>query len=438
MGCGGYAQRLTDVHQRIDRADVSGALGAIDGLVGRAEAGRSPEKHDLPLLLLERAALLQAAGDHAGAVADLMAADQMMELVDLTPDGMAAAARYLWSDDLALYRPPIYEKLMVNLLAMSSFLHMGRTNSARVEARRARVLIEYFQSTEMADHPMIGTANYLIGIASELAGDQGSAVQFYRDAWRVGQPPGLAEALVRTAHRTPQANSPEVREARQRLGLGDSDPPPALTEEIIVIAYTGLAPRKRAERFPVGMVYAWLATSGLSPDQQGQYNRIMADGLLTWVNFPVLEQVPNRIGGVTASVGSQRVSLARVADIESFALSEWERQRGNIAAAAITRAITRVVAREATRAGGRAAGLDDALFPGASWLLGAAVQGTMQGMDRPDTRGWTTLPAHIHVGRIPVSAGEHTVTVQPMGGRVLSQTVTVPSGGRRVVVLRHL
>ncbi|TVR03768.1 MAG: hypothetical protein EA398_03955 [Deltaproteobacteria bacterium] len=440
--CGGYAQRMASVHDRVDRADVSGALGTIDQLVGRAEDGRSPEKHDLPLLLLERGALLQAAGNHDAAVQDFTAADQMMEMLDLTPDGFSAAARYLFSDDLTLYRPPVYEKLMINLLAMSSFLHLGRTSSARVEARRARVLIEFFQSTEFADHPMIGAANYLIGVASEVAGDRSSALLFYRDAWRVAPAPGLAESLVRLSHGTPQARSAEVLEARQHLGLGPDDPPPAAREEIIVLGFSGLAPRRQAERFPVGVVYAWIATGdgvALTSEQQAQYNRIMADGLLTWVNYPILTRVENRVRGFDVSASGHSGALDHLADIESFALEEWDRQKGGIAAAAITRAITRVVAREAVRAGGRAAGVDDALFPGASWLIGAAVQGGMQAADRPDTRGWTTLPAHIHVGRIPVTPGEHTVRVQPRGASGAREfTVTVPEGGQRVIVLRTL
>lgn len=440
--CASYAARMESAMNRVQAADYEGAFEVVDRLVQRAEEGRRPEKFDLPLLLLERASIAQLLGDHERALADLRGADEMLELLDLTPDGFATTARYLWSDDLTLYRPPIYEKLLVNLMAMASYLHLGRVNSAVVEARRARVLIDFFRQGELDDHPMIGAALYLSAIAFELNGETESAMRMYAEAWRRGQAPGLAESIARLGPQVRRIAPAVYDEAVAQVGdLEEGD------AEIIVLLFAGLGPRRVPEYFPIGAVYAWVATSGWQPmtaDDHRRYNEIVAKGLLSWINFPVLERFnnPSRSYQVLArdSGGAlRRSAVPVVADIESFALAEWESQRGAIAAAAITRAITRIVAREVTEGVARGAGLDDRLFPGASLIAGLLVQGAMQASDRPDTRNWTTLPATVRVARMRVPAGRHNVEVVPLsaGARGAYQ-VDVPAGGQRVVTLRAI
>lgn len=443
--CGGYSQRLAEVRMDVQTGNVEGAVDRVTELVLTGEAGENPEAFDLPLLLLERGALQQALQRHREAVADFTQADPMLETLDLSSDGVGNAATYLWSESKSLYRPPVYEKLMVNAMALSSYLALGEYGSARVEARRIGVLVDYFETTELGDHPMLGAAAYLAGLAMELGGERESALRFYIDAYARADAPGLAEAVARLGMRSTLRGNPQVVRARESLGLeADDDPPEGAAQEAVIIAWSGLAPRREPQRFPIGAVIAWYrvnTTYVMTDAQQASLNRAVAEDLLTWINFPVLVVTRNTVGRISVDVDGRTVDAPRVADLESFAIAQWEQDRPGIAFAAITRALTRIVAREGVQAIGRAADSGNGVGQAVGFLAGLAAQGAMQAADQPDTRTWTFMPAYLHVTRVPVSAGTHTLTVRGAGkGAWAGQQVTidVPEGGAGVATVRFL
>jgi uncharacterized protein len=435
-GCGGYAVRLESVRLNVENDNLPEAAAAIDTLIAAAEAGESPQDRDLPLLLLERAAIRQAMQGHDGAVADLTGADPMLEVLDLSPDRAGDAATYLFSENRTLYRPPVYEKLMVNVMACSSFLAMGRGSSAMVEARRIGTLLDYFEQTELVDHPMLGAAAYVAGMAMEFGDDSATALRFYLDAYRRGDAPGLAHAVARTAWGTRFNDDPDVLRAREALGLDANEAPrPAPDDELVTLVFSGLAPYRAPERIPVGIVFAWMRANvayELGADDAA-YGRIVAEGLLTWVNFPVLVQQQNPYRRFDVQSGGITASARQVADIESFALQQWELDRPGVAWSAITRAITRVLAREAIQAAGRAAGGAGQTI---GFIAGLAAQGAMQAADTPDTRTWTLMPASLWVARQPRVDGADRVTVTARGVGVGEQQVLDLTGARPGRVVR--
>lgn len=440
FGCGGYSMRLEEVRLDVQANRLTEAEERLEPLVLAGEAGEKPEQRDLPLLLLERAAIRQALQDHQGAVADLTQADAMLEVLDLSPDRAGEAATYLWSESSSLYRPPVYEKLMVNVMACSSYLAMNQRSSAMVEARRIGVLLDYFENTPLNHHPMLGAAAYVAGLAMELGGDRSGALRFYLAAWRRSDAPGLARSVAWAADGTRFETDPDVTRAREAVGLaeGDAAPGRADSEELVTIVYAGLAPYREAERFPIGMVFAWMRANiayelGAS---EAAYNRIIAEGLLTWINFPVLVEQPNPFHRFDVEAGAHTARATRVANIEAFALRQWAADRAGIAWAAITRAITRVLAREAIQATGRAAGgAGEAI----GFIAGLAAQGAMQAADKPDTRTWTFMPASVWVARQPVDPGLQRVRVTAHGsGQAASQMLEadVAEGATAVRVVR--
>lgn len=442
VGCGGYAVRMEEVRTSLQSDDYGRALTAIDDLIVTAESGQKPEANDLPLLLLERASLLQAMHDHVAATADLMHADGMLEALDLTPDRIGNAAEYLWSGSASLYRPPLYEKLMVNVSALSSYLAVGDLSSARVEARRIGVLVDYFATTDVAGHPMIGAANFMAGLAMELGGESGEALRFYLAAWAVGDAPGLPEAIARLAENSPLAGNPEVQRAREAIGLGPGDPAPVGNDsEVVAIVLHGRAPYRLPEYIPIGLVVTWFRANSayaLSGDQEAAMARGIAEDLLTWINFPTLVVADNRIAKIDVYADGVAFDAARIANIEAFALEQWERDRPGIAFAAIIRALVRVAAREAVQAVGNAAGGAGQTI---GFLAGLATQGAMQAADTPDTRVWTLMPAYVSIARFAAAPGAHTVVIEGAGSNYSERVelpVVVPQGGAGIVTARLL
>ncbi|MFT6627803.1 MAG: hypothetical protein ACJA1R_001062 [Flavobacteriales bacterium] len=437
--CGGYSTRIADARLGAQRGDLEHSLEVLDGLVANGQEGEKPEERDLPLLLLERAAVRQAAQDHQGATADFADADGMLEVLDLSPDRAGNAATYLWSESRTLYRPPVYEKLMVNVTALGSYLAAGNGSGAMVEARRINTLLEYFDTTSLGSHPITGAAAYMAGLAMELGGDEAAAAYLYRRACAANGGPGLAAALTRMAAYTPalRADADVVR-AREALELKPTDELADGEGEVITIVFSGMAPYREPERIPIGIAFAWMRANAayeMGSANQATYNRIAAEGLLTWINFPTLRVQDNPLRRFDVSVGGRQTSAQRVANVEGFALREWERNRAGIAFAAITRAIVRVVARETVQAVGNAAG---GAGETVGFIAGLVAQGAMQAADVPDTRTWTMMPAYVWVSRMRVAAGEHDVVVRGTGGGVAEQVVSVDvrEGGTRVVTVR--
>jgi tetratricopeptide (TPR) repeat protein len=445
-GCAGYARRLEGARTSVYGGDYEAALSTVDALVLGGESGRRSQANDLPLLLLERASLYQALGMHEQAVADFAEADGMLETLDLTPDTIGDVAEYLYSGSASLYRAPIYEKLMINVSALASYLAMNDLQGARVEVRRIEVIADYFAQRERTEsHPALASAWYMAGIASELVGDRQSALRFYLDAWQIEALPGLAESLVRMAENTPFASNEAVLRARQSLGLRPDDAAPARPEgEIISIVMTGLPPIRQAVNLPIGLAVAAIradASYGLSAEQESRLARAMAEDILTFVNFPELVLHANPINSVGVVIDGRTASAGLMADVERFAVAEWERQRPAIAVAAITRALLRIGARELIQGATRAADSGNGVAQTIGFIASLAAQGAMTAADRPDTRTWTFMPAYIWMERRAVTPGDHAVTLighNNVLDRSANMTVTVPASGAGIAVARFL
>jgi hypothetical protein len=445
-GCAGYARRLEGARTAVYGGDYEAALGTVDALVVSGESGRRAHENDLPLLLLERASLYQALGLHERAVADFAEADAMLETLELTPDKIGEVAEYLYSGSASLYRAPIYEKLMVNVSALASYLAMNDISGARVEVRRIEVIADYFAQRERTEnHPALASAWYIAGIASEMAGDRQSALRFYLDAWQINAIPGLAESLVRMAENTPFASNEAVLRARESLGLGPNDPVPGRPEgEIVSIVMTGLPPVRRGVNLPIGVAIATIradATYNLSAEEESRLARAMAEDILTFVNFPEMVLHANPIESVRVTIDGRGGAADLVADVERFAVEEWERQRPAIAFAAVTRALVRIGARELIQGATRVADSGNGVAQTIGFIASLAAQGAMTAADRPDTRTWTFMPAYIWIERRAVAPGDHDVLIvgqSDVRDRTATLSVTVPQNGTGVAVARFL
>jgi uncharacterized protein len=441
-GCsGGYAERTAGFREAVARHDLERARLEIDALVTEAAAGSALET-EYPLLLLERSTVALATLDYDLVIGDLNVADPLLEILDLSPANAEQVGQYLWSDDVGLYRAPAYEKLMVNLVKLACYLTLGDLSGARVEARRLDVLVSYYDGTELADHPVLATAYHLAGLAMELSGEDDRALRFYLDAWRREPLTPLAEAIVRLAPRSSLGRRGEVREAREQLGLGEDDVLERPAQEVVVLVFSGLAPRREAARFPLGLVWGWVTDGGLhlSPAYKEPWERIRAEQLLTWINFPVL--VPQSLGLPQVQVASSLAAVAAepLADFGRFAVAQWEQERSTVALAAITRAIVRILAREGVQALGDVA-TDSEEGRAAFYVASLLLQAGMQAADVPDTRTWSTMADHLLLARVPVPAGPQVLEVSaggPAGTRVHALELDVPAGGTRVVALRVL
>lgn len=484
MGCAGHAHRTADARKALDEGRPRKALALLNEALGVERGDELPAdtSGDNALLILDRSMVLMQLGEHALSSRDLQLADKQIELLDLSRTTADDIGRYIYSDDTGPYMAPAYEKLMINTMNMVNYLVRGNLQGARVEARRLAVLQKYLASHEAPDVSLTGAGSYLAGFIFEKSDRPQEALRYYDEALQYGTYESLGPVVDRLAGRAsyrsprlraimsaapatghsgqprPENSAAFVVENATASKTGESaasstdtivdeldilpapDPtpdtghqpkvalrPPDIGELLIVVSY-GRVPAKHAERVPIGLALTWSA-SHMSPSQSSQANRLAAQGLVTWVNYPELGKPRGRFSIPTVTVNGypQPVEGLLAVDLESK--KAWEEVRGAIVGAAITRTLARLVAGEAVRqaSGEGALGL----------LLSLGTQATLSAADTPDTRSWSTLPARIAFARVPLAPGTHHVDVSVRGVRQ-RKPVTMQPGGWAVLNLTVL
>ena len=448
-GCATYNEAVTGA-----KRDVAG--GRPDAAVGRLnEAMGTTKRQELPsklsgrntLILLERATVLQALGEYRLAARDMMLADQQLDWLDLGAQGKAKVGKYLYSGTSVKYRAPPYERLMLNTLNMLNFLALGDWEDAKVEARRFRIIEHFFVDKE--DSTLLPGAlafgNYLGGVSFEAAGDYQEAAKYYARAWRHGiRTERLGERLGRLIQMT-ASNYESLVPGKPDPGSRPPSPagsPPSWSTyrdkfvdgEILAVVQTGLAPYKEGKRYPVARALTIAGASShasyrLEDDQRQQAQELAVSGALKWVNFPMLTEAqlpPDR--NISVQFGERQTPINLGVDVERQVEHGWDKIKGELMVAAITRMLTRAVAGKAAKEGVAEASESSLLGMAAQ----VAVEGGMAAADTPDTRSWSMLPARIRFSRVHSKPGSQPVRVS-VDGKTAQKSVEVRESGPTVV-----
>lgn len=393
VGCGrDYTSRMNNVLAAMDQGDTHTALDEINALIDRGEKNKKPERNSLTLLMLERGTIELASGNLDRAAEDFSQADQMLEILDLTPQGARKVAAAMFSGNSVVYHAPLYEKLMVNMVSLATYLANGKTSSAAVEARRLMVLIQYFNDAGYEAHPALSLAYSLAGYALAGVGEANTARKLYESAIAID-------------------DSPFAKESLRRLRGGKSD---GGKESAVVLVLSGQGPLRVPKAIPIGVMMGWLTSDfPLSSNETKILGDFSAEQMLSVIRFPVMERSDVRYSQwvVRTNAGGQRI-LSLASDTNQFAEEQWREMRPAIAMNAITRWLTRHIAQTALGKTGEAVG---GVGGGILRLAGLATKGAMMAADIPDTRAWNTIPGALHIGYVPIEAGASTVSVLGSG-----------------------
>ena len=426
-GCAGHDAKTLAARNALDAGDPRGALKALNVELKVDSEKDLPAKvaGDNSLLLLDRAMVLQELDKYPLSSRDLEVSDKQIEILDLSANTGADIGRYLYSDDVGPYKAPVYEKLMINTVNMMNYLARSDLNGARIEARRLAVMQKFSRDTGDAAAGLLGPGSYLAGFVFEKSGKPDDALRYYDDALAYGSYQTLADPIRRLSQESGYS-SPRIKELLANSPASGGAAASDQDAELLVIVNYGRVPAKFSKRIPIGLALTY--ASGFMADT-AQANRLAAQGLVTWVNYPELGKARGTYGSPTFTIDNHPAELEGIVAVDREAQRAWDKGKGAIIASAITRAVTRFLAGETTDkvAGGGLLGA----------VLSLGTQATLTAADTPDTRNWSTLPARIAFGRVRVPAGSHSVTLTAAGGRK-QQTLTLTPGGWGVVVLTAL
>ncbi len=445
--CAGHSAHTKDARAALDRGSPGKALELYNKLLEVDSEKDLPKETggDNALLLLDRAMVLQQLENNELSARDLETADKQVEVLDFSRSTADEIGRYLFSDDAGPYKSPPYEKLMINTMNMINYLARGDLNGARIEARRFTVMQKYLKDNESPGTELMGPGSYLAGFTFEKSGEAQSAMRYYDEALAAGEFPTLESTIVelstRASYRTPRITA--ILEKAGNAPAPSSDPPSggssadgappadeaAVVEdaEVLVIVSFGRVPAKIAKRVPIGLALTY-ASGAISPADRAKANRLAAQGLVTWVNYPELEK-PKRYTGIPEFAVDQHDHRLDGVAVDKLTVAAYNESKGPIIASAITRMISRVIAGEAAnKAGGEG---------GVGLLLSLATQATLTAADTPDTRSWATLPGRIALGRVKVPSGKHEIRIAARG-KTLNRSLDLKPGGWAVVNLTIL
>lgn len=435
QGCASHSERMLPVRSALDRGDPRGAIALLDkemGVQTPADLPKDLGSSDNALFVLDRGSIQQSVAAFDRSKVDFEAADKAIDMLDLAHDAKDTIGEYVFSGSSGKYQAPPYEKLLVNTLDMLNYLELKDLNGARVEARRLAVMQRYIaDDLKENDNAVLGLGGFLAGYTFEKSESYDEALRWYDQALPFTGFHSLQDPVRRllplSHYRTPRLSELE--------GASDgSAPAPAPSDgndgEIVFVVGYGRVPHKIAQRIPIGLALTMMS-GALSPGNVEQANRLAAQGLVTWVNYPTLG--PER-GGYTIPacvLDGRYVQLEEAVNVTDQVRVEWKKIEGKIIVSAITRMISRLAIGSVA---GAVAGQKNGLI---GTLVSLGAQATLTALDTPDTRSWETLPARVAIARVRVAAGQHTIHLDARGVR-RDATITVDKGGWSVVSLMAL
>jgi len=431
-GCASHSERMLPVRTALDEGQPREAIRLLDEQMDLKTDADLPADidSDKSLFVLDRGTIEQSVARFDYSKRDLEAADKAVDMLDLAHDAKDTIGEYVFSGSSGKYRAPPYEKLLVNTLDMLNYLEQRDLNGARVEARRLAVMQKYVaDDLHERDSAILGLGGFLGGFTYEKSDNADEALRWYDEALEFAGYRALRDP-VRVLLQRGQYRSPRLEELGRATdgAVAKSLDETGEGEVVFVVGY-GRVPHKIAQRIPIGLALTFSADA-LAPTDVAAANRIAAQGLVTWVNFPSLGPEQGGYATPACVLDGKYVMLEEAVDVTRAVRAEWKKIEGKIIVSAITRLIARFAAGSLVKA---AAGRNDLV----GTLLSLGTQATLTALDTPDTRSWETLPARVAVARVRVAPGKHTVHIDARG--VLRDVVVdVDRGGWSVVSLMAL
>jgi len=420
--------RTLKMRSALDAGQPRQAIVHVNEELGVDKDHELPKKieGDDALLVLDRGTIQQSLTQFKLSEHDLQASDKAIDMLDLAHNAGDSIGEYVFSGSSGRYVAPPYEKLLINTLNMINYLETGDLGGAKVEARRLSIMQRYIRDDlQEKENSILGLGGFLAGFTYEKSGEPNEALRYYDEALEFSGYASLPAAIHSLAAQGTY-RSPRIERA---IAAGATEP--AKTEddgEIVCVIGYGRVPHKIPKRIPIGLALT-LVSNDIEPRNRYAANRLAAQGLVTWINYPSLAPEQGGYEIPTCSVDGKPIRMEQAVDVSAEVRSQWKKVEGKIILSAITRLISRFAVGEGIQKAGGKSPL--------AFLASLGAQATLTALDTPDTRSWETLPARVAVGRVHVAAGPHTVVAEARGV-TRKQATQVDAGGWALVSLQAL
>jgi hypothetical protein len=351
------------------------------------------------------------------------------------------AVSILTNSNVRPYRSYPYEIVFLHQVLALNFMALGQTDEALVEARRTQLLFNEWERKNAKHNRYFtdGMFHYLTSVAYDEAGESDDAMISLFHAVKAFQagPVPLPDPIRDYAHHMFVLNGRESD--NELLELEPAGPPedvPGLDNglsEIVVVGYAGRGPVLR-ERVWWGTYVrdGLLILHHRSPDGSDETITLPAPGLpeeeyqrasegrttksgTTFhikVATPVVTPTPSVTEYFTLDSGHTPVSL-RSWEVNDLDLQAQKRM-DDAAARTIARTVVRVVLR--TIAAQKAKERMETESAISNLLINVGTDLLTSQLEKADTRSCFLVPKRVHVLRIPVEPGTHSMKVAARDG----------------------
>lgn len=365
-GCASFSSNFAKVENAAATRNIDVAIQTLDQL--KLDGANQVLHH------LNKASLLRMQGNYTESNAEFDQAKRLMEemsAVSVTEQ----AGSVIVNERMKSYEGLPNEQLSVYSLAALNYLQMNDLDAAAVEARQFDVQQGLIASKYPEAKYLSGAfERYLNAMVYQSAGEMDSAriemekaVEGYTANSSFGVPRALTEDLARIA---------EDKRVKS---------------EVVFVLHNGLGPTM--EDFTIRVP---------NPNP-------MAGSAILSLAVPKLVKRPVPVSRVVLSSDSKSTTSEVVEDVNDTA----EKSLSDRLPAITARAVARMVAKNLLA--GQAKERSAAVAGPFSFLADMAIDAGAAISESADTRTWALLPGNIHMARLSLPAGEHTVTATYYG-----------------------
>ncbi|MFO8111913.1 MAG: hypothetical protein R6T92_05330 [Desulfosalsimonadaceae bacterium] len=340
---------------------------------------------DRLLFYMEKGVIQHHAGEYDKSIDTLLEASSLIRQQDYI-SAREQAGSMVTTERITEYKGEYAERLLVHTYLMMGFLLKGRPESALVEAKQALEVMDAFPEATARDH----FTRALIAHCFEINGEiNGAYIEYKNLAAQMKEPAPVADKLVAIAGRL--GFSDDVEKWRKHLP-DDATGAPTADAELVLFVGQGRAPVK----IPRNIV--------LPPSIRFSF--------ATYRERTRSFYTPHV--SATSAFGPVRTVTTDV---------------GRVLKDSLNTRLTRILAKETARVTTKevlSQQIDDP-------VVEILVRVAFFLMEEPDTRAWETLPAYMTLIRVPLSVGEHKLTLHASGeygGTVRLPPVTVSPNRR--------
>lgn len=366
------------------------------------------------------------------------------------------ASTFLVSDNTRPYYGEDFERAYIHVFSALNYAMLGRDEDALVEARQVDFLLTKLQTDYKLNnrYKEDAFARYLMGLLYENSGEWNDAYVSYRKAletygvhaeeYGVAPPRALVGDACRAARK--MGFDDKVEEIQKRWG----EPPAEALDgnEIVLLNYNGLAPRKVDSFFEIGFLAGWAYVEAQEPQGKeaaeaekvdSTVRALLANDVVRMA-FPKFVPTPYTVRSFSVETASASAGAPElVQNIGAIAAQSLEDRVGRTRAKTIARAVlkfalTRTISDQVKK--------NNKDNEGWAWLTKAVLQAAAVMTEFSDKRSWQTLPDQIWMDRVPLPPGKHTLRLkfQDAAGATLSERslpdVEVLPGRKVFVVVR--